>query len=67
MSGGEDDFVDMIAAAIQFAIGLVLALYGVFTLLQAKRQQKGPVLLAFVCMLVGIFLAGYGVLQYCGM
>ena len=55
--------MDMIAAAIQFAIGLVLALYGVFTLLRARRRQNGSALLALVCAFVGIFLVGYAAVQ----
>ena len=55
--------MDMIAAAIQFAIGLVLALYGVFTLLRARRRQNGSALLAWVCAFVGIFLVGYAAFQ----
>ncbi len=55
--------MDMIAAAIQFAIGLVLALYGVFTLLRARRRQNGSALLALVCAFVGIFLVGYAAFQ----
>ena len=55
--------MDRMAAAIQFAIGLVFALYGVFTLLRAKRRPKGNALLALACVFVGIFLMGYAAFQ----
>ena len=48
--------------AIQCAIGLLFAIYGIFSLFSKKKegeQAKGEFALSLVCISVGIFLLGY--------
>ncbi len=48
---------------IQFCIGLIFSIYGIFFLLK-NRKTKENFIKYIVCLLVGIFLIGYSVHQF---
>ncbi len=49
---------------VQFCIGIIFSIYGVFSLFQnRKKQEKEKLVISLVCILIGIFLFGYAVLN----
>mgnify|MGYP007133031023 FL=1 len=58
----EKPVMEIVSVVIQCFIGLIFAIYGIWSLLSNRKkgeQAKGKFVLSLVCILVGIFLLGY--------
>lgn len=58
----EQPVMEIVSVVIQCFIGLIFAIYGIWSLLSNRKkgeQAKEKSVLSLVCILVGIFLLGY--------